>query len=145
MLDLRVIDWHPWRMEEALTNLGRYRDVPLEGFAKGPSPVWLAEKGLKILIQNALDTGAPILALEIRTDWDDCGEIISKLGIYGILPRDAPDLLRQDRRQIYTYFFNFHPYGDYDSPCPSGLARPRRGEEPLALPLTFPPPSHHLP
>jgi uncharacterized protein YutE (UPF0331/DUF86 family) len=109
MLDLRVIDWHPWRMEEALTNLGRYRDVPLEGFAKGPSPVWLAEKGLKILIQNALDTGAPILALEIRTDWDDCGEIISKLGIYGILPRDAPDLLRQDRRQIYTYFFNFHP------------------------------------
>jgi uncharacterized protein YutE (UPF0331/DUF86 family) len=71
MLDRQVIDQHLQKMEEALTNLGRYWDVPLEEFEKDLSLVWIAEKGLEILIQNVLDIGAHILASEIRTDWDD--------------------------------------------------------------------------
>jgi uncharacterized protein YutE (UPF0331/DUF86 family) len=71
MLDRQVIDQHLQKMEEALTNLGRYWDVPLEEFEKDLSLVWIAEKGLEILIQNVLDIGVHILASEIRTDWDD--------------------------------------------------------------------------
>jgi uncharacterized protein YutE (UPF0331/DUF86 family) len=78
-------------MGEALTNLGRYRDVPLEKIEQDLSLVWIAEKGLETLIQNAPDIGAHILASEVRTDWDDYGDIISKLGKYGILLRIFPN------------------------------------------------------
>jgi uncharacterized protein YutE (UPF0331/DUF86 family) len=88
MLDHRVIEVHLQNMEEALTNLARYRNLSLEEFRKDLSLIWIAKKGLEILIQNLLDIGAHILASEIKNDWDDYGEIILKLGHHGIIPVD---------------------------------------------------------
>ncbi len=86
MLDRQLIEAHMQNMEQALANLGRYRDLSLEEFRKDLSFVWIAEKGLEILIQNLLDIGAHILASQIKNDWDDYGEIILKLGHHGIIP-----------------------------------------------------------
>jgi uncharacterized protein YutE (UPF0331/DUF86 family) len=94
MLDRQIIEQPLQNMEEALTNLARYRDVPLEEFETDLSLVWIAEKGLEILIQNVLDIGAHILASEIRNDWDDYGEIILKLGKYGIIPKDFSERIQ---------------------------------------------------
>ena len=88
MFERQIIEQHLQNMEEALVNLGRYRDLPLEAFEKDLSLIWIAEKGLEILIQNVLDIGAHILAAAIRNDWDDYGEIILKLGQHGVIPRD---------------------------------------------------------
>ena len=86
MLDRQVIEAHLQNMEEALSNLSRYRDLSLQDFRKDLSLVWIAERGFEILIQNLLDIGAHILASEIKNDWDDYGEIILKLGHHGVLP-----------------------------------------------------------
>ncbi len=121
MLDSQVIEHHLLNMEEALANLGRYRNLSLEEFETDLSLIWIAEKGLEILIQNLLDIGAHLLASEIRNDWDDYGEIILKLGHHGILPRDFAEkihgmaglrniliheYLRVDARKIYDYLKN---------------------------------------
>jgi uncharacterized protein YutE (UPF0331/DUF86 family) len=94
MVDEQVIEQHLQNMEEALANLGRYRDLSLEEFEKDLSLIWIAEKGLQILIQNLLDIGAHLLASEIRNDWDDYGEIILKLGQHGIIPRDFSEKIQ---------------------------------------------------
>jgi uncharacterized protein YutE (UPF0331/DUF86 family) len=94
MVDEQVIEQHLQNMEEALANLGRYRDHSLEEFEKDLSLIWIAEKGLQILIQNLLDIGAHLLASEIRNDWDDYGEIILKLGQHGIIPRDFSEKIQ---------------------------------------------------
>ena len=67
MVDREVIEQHLQNMEEALANLKRYQHLPLEEFANDLSFVWIAEKGLEILIQNLLDIGAHLLASEIRS------------------------------------------------------------------------------
>jgi uncharacterized protein YutE (UPF0331/DUF86 family) len=94
MLDRHLIEQHLLTMEEALANLERYRDVSSEDFEKDLSLIWIAEKGLEILIQNLLDIGAHILASEIRNDWDDYKEIIRKLGLHGILPVDFAERIQ---------------------------------------------------
>lgn len=88
MVDKQVIEQHLQNMEEALANLSRYRNLSLEEFEKDLSLLWIAEKGLQILIQNLLDIGAHLLASEIRNDWDDYAEIILKLGQHRIIPKD---------------------------------------------------------
>ena len=88
MDDRQIIEQHLQNMEEALSNLMRYHDISLEEFEKDLSLIWIAEKGLEILIQNLLDIGAHLLASEIRNDWDDYGEIILKLGKHGVIPTD---------------------------------------------------------
>lgn len=118
MLERKIIERHLENMEEALANLGRYRNLPLEEFEKDLSLVWIAERGLTILIQNLLDIGAHILASEIRNDWDDYGEIILKLGTHGVIPEDFSksiqgmaglrnilihEYLRVDTRKIHEY------------------------------------------
>lgn len=94
MLDRQVIEAHLQNMEEALASLGRYRDLSLKDLRKDLSLVWIAEKGLQILIQNLLDIGAHVLASEIKNDWDDYGEIIIKLGHHGILPMDFSERIQ---------------------------------------------------
>ncbi len=94
MVDKQIIEQHLQNMEEALANLGRYRDLSLEEFEKDLSLIWIAEKGLQILIQNLLDIGAHLLASEIKNDWDDYGEIILKLGQHGIIPRDFSEKIQ---------------------------------------------------
>ena len=94
MLDRQVIEAHLQNMEEALTNLGRYQELSLEEFRKDLSLIWIAGKGLEILIQNLLDIGAHILASEIKNDWDDYGEIILKLGHHGIIPMDFSERIQ---------------------------------------------------
>jgi len=94
MLDRHIIEQHLLTMEEALANLERYRDLSSEDFEKDLSLIWIAEKGLEILIQNLLDIGAHILASEIRNDWDDYREIIRKLGLHGILPVDFAERIQ---------------------------------------------------
>ena len=94
MVDKQVIEQHLQNMEEALANLGRYRDLSLEEFERDLSLIWIAEKGLQILIQNLLDIGAHLLASEIKNDWDDYGEIILKLGQHGIIPRDFSEKIQ---------------------------------------------------
>jgi uncharacterized protein YutE (UPF0331/DUF86 family) len=94
MVDEQVIEQHLQNMEEALANLGRYRDLSLKEFEKDLSLIWIAEKGLQILIQNLLDIGAHLLASEIRNDWDDYGEIILKLGQHGIIPSDFSEKIQ---------------------------------------------------
>ena len=81
MFDRQVIEQHLLNMEDALANLGRYKNLSLEEFENDLSLIWIAERGLQILIQNVLDIGAHLLAAEIRNDWDDYGEIILKLFI----------------------------------------------------------------
>jgi len=88
MVDQPLIEKHLQNMEEALANLIRYQHLSLEEFEKDLSLIWIAEKGLEILIQNLLDIGAHLLASEIRNDWDDYGEIILKLGQHGVLPKE---------------------------------------------------------
>ncbi len=120
MVDRQVIEAHLQNMEEALANLGRYRNLSLEEFRKDLSLVWIVEKGLEILIQNLLDIGAHILASEIKTDWDDYREIILKLGHHGIIPMDFSEgiqgiglrniliheYLRVDVPKLYEYLKN---------------------------------------
>lgn len=86
MHDRPVIEAHLQNMEEALANLGRYRELSLEEFSRDLSFIWIVSKGLEILIQNLLDIGAHILASEIKNDWDDYSEIITKLGQHQIIP-----------------------------------------------------------
>ena len=88
MFDRQVIEQHLLNMEDALANLGRYKNLSLEEFENDLSLIWIAERGLQILIQNVLDIGAHLLAAEIRNDWDDYGEIILKLGQHGIIPKN---------------------------------------------------------
>jgi uncharacterized protein YutE (UPF0331/DUF86 family) len=121
MLDHPVIEAHLQNMEEALANLGRYRGLSLEAFGKDLSYIWIAAKGLEILIQNLLDIGAHILASEIKNDWDDYSEIITKLGQYGIIPEDfskqihgmaglrnilVHEYLRVDVNKLFNYMHN---------------------------------------
>jgi uncharacterized protein YutE (UPF0331/DUF86 family) len=121
MLDREVIETHLQNMEEALTNLGRYRTLTVEEIQEDLSLIWILEKGLEILIQNVLDIGAHILASEIRNDWDDYGEIILKLGHHRIVPMDFSrkiqgmaglrnilihEYLRVDVPRLYDYLQN---------------------------------------
>jgi uncharacterized protein YutE (UPF0331/DUF86 family) len=73
-------------MGVALNNLKRYQHLSREDFGKDLSYIWIAAKGLEILIQKLLDIGAHLLASEIKNDWDDYTEIISKLGHHDIIP-----------------------------------------------------------
>jgi uncharacterized protein YutE (UPF0331/DUF86 family) len=86
MLDRTIIETRLENMETALVNLKRYQHLTQEDFSKDLSFIWIAAKGLEILIQNLLDIGAHLLASEIKNDWDDYGEIILKLGQHGIIP-----------------------------------------------------------
>jgi uncharacterized protein YutE (UPF0331/DUF86 family) len=94
MLDRVLIEQHLLNMEEALRNLARYRALPFEEFEKDLSLHWVVERGLHILIQNLLDIGAHILASELQNDWDDYGEILSKLGQHGVLPGDFAESIK---------------------------------------------------
>lgn len=89
-----IIEQHLQNMDEALRNLSRYKEIPLADFEKDLSLVWIAEKGLEILIQNLLDVGAHILSSEIKNDWDDYGEIILKLGHHGVIPVEFAERIR---------------------------------------------------
>ncbi len=121
MLDRPVIEAHLQNMEEALTNLRRYKGLSLKEFSKDLSYIWIAAKGMEILIQNLLDIGAHILASEIKNDWDDYSEIIIKLGQYEIIPEDfaeqihgmaglrnilVHEYLRVDVKKLYDYLKN---------------------------------------
>ncbi len=86
MLDRTIIEARLENMETALVNLKRYQHLSLKDFNADLSFMWIAAKGLEILIQNLLDIGAHLLASEIKNDWDDYGEIILKLGQHGIIP-----------------------------------------------------------
>ena len=121
MVDRQLIEQHLQNMEEALANLRRYQHLSLEEFEKDLSLIWIAEKGLQILIQNLLDIGAHLLASEIRNDWDDYGEIIAKLGQHGIIPKGfsegikgmaglrnilVHEYLRVDVKKLYDFVEN---------------------------------------
>ena len=94
MVDRQVIEQHFQNIEGAMVNLRRYQHLSLEEFERDLSLIWIAEKGLEILIQNVLDIGAHLLASEIKNDWDDYGEIILKLGYHGIIPRDFSERIQ---------------------------------------------------
>ena len=94
MRDRPLIEQHLLNMEEALINLAQYRGLPFEAFEKDLSLRWVVERGLQILIQNLLDIGAHILASGLTNDWDDYGEIISKLGHHGVLPGDFAEKIK---------------------------------------------------
>ena len=121
MLDRPVVEVDLQNMEEALSNLGRHTGLSLEEFTSDLSYIWIAEKGLEILIQNLFDIGAHILASEVRNDWDDYGDIIVKLGQHGIIPMEFSEriqgmaglrniliheYLRVDIPRIYDYLQN---------------------------------------
>ena len=94
MLDREVIEQHLLNMEEALSNLNRYRGLSVEEFEQDLSLVWIAEKGWEIVIQDVLGIGAHILASQIRNDWDDYGDIIIKLGMHGVIPREFSERIQ---------------------------------------------------
>jgi uncharacterized protein YutE (UPF0331/DUF86 family) len=52
------------------------------------------EKGLEILAQNLLDIGAHVLASDLQNDWEDYGEIISKLGKHGVIPQQFSEEIK---------------------------------------------------
>ncbi len=94
MPDWEVIEQHIQNIEEALLHLHKYQSIPLEDFEKDLGLVWIAEKGLQILVQNLLDIGAHILASEVKNDWGDYGEIIIKLGKHGSIPQEFSDKIK---------------------------------------------------
>jgi len=89
-----IIEQHIQNMEEALAQLGKYRNISFNEFQKDLSLVWIVEKGLEILIQNLLDIGAHLLASEIKNDWEDYGEVILKLGKHGVIPQEFSDQIK---------------------------------------------------
>ncbi len=89
-----IIEQHIQNMEEALSQLGKYKNISFEEFQKDLSLIWIVEKGLEILIQNLLDIGAHLLASEIKNDWDDYGEVILKLGKHGVIPVEFSDRIK---------------------------------------------------
>jgi uncharacterized protein YutE (UPF0331/DUF86 family) len=94
MPNWEVIEQHIQNMEEALAQLGKYRNISFEEFRKDLSLIWIVEKGLEILIQNLLDIGAHLLASEIKNDWEDYGEVILKLGKHGVIPQEFVDQIK---------------------------------------------------
>ena len=66
MLDRTIIEARLENMETALVNLKRYQHLSLKDFNTDLSFMWIAAKGLEILIQNLLDIGAHLLASEIK-------------------------------------------------------------------------------
>jgi len=118
MTDWEIVEEHIQNMEEAITQLIKYRNIPMDEFEKDLSLIWVVEKGLEVLIQNLLDIGAHILASEIRNDWEDYGEVIIKLGKHGVIPQEFSDqikgmaglrniliheYLRVDRKKLIDY------------------------------------------
>jgi len=89
-----IIEQHIQNMEDALAQLGKYRNISFNEFQKDLSLVWIVEKGLEILIQNLLDIGAHLLASEIKNDWEDYGEVILKLGKHGVIPQEFSDQIK---------------------------------------------------
>lgn len=94
MSNWEIIEQHIQNMEEALAQLGKYRNISFNEFQKDLSLVWIVEKGLEILIQNLLDIGAHLLASEIKNDWEDYGEVILKLGKHGVIPQEFSDQIK---------------------------------------------------
>jgi uncharacterized protein YutE (UPF0331/DUF86 family) len=94
MPNWEIIEQHIQNMEEALAQLGKYRNISFNEFQKDLSLVWIVEKGLEILIQNLLDIGAHLLASEIKNDWEDYGEVILKMGKHGVIPREFSDQIK---------------------------------------------------
>lgn len=94
MPNWEIIEQHIQNMEEALAQLGKYRNISFNEFQKDLSLVWIVEKGLEILIQNLLDIGAHLLASEIKNDWEDYGEVILKLGKHGVIPQEFVDQIK---------------------------------------------------
>ena len=94
MPNWEIIEQHIQNMEEALAQLGKYRNISFNEFQKDLSLVWIVEKGLEILIQNLLDIGGHLLASEIKNDWEDYGEVILKLGNHGIVPQEFSDQIK---------------------------------------------------
>ena len=89
-----IIEQHIQNMEDALAQLGKYRNISFNEFQKDLSLVWIVEKGLEILIQNLLGIGAHLLASEIKNDWEDYGEVILKLGKHGVIPQEFSDQIK---------------------------------------------------
>jgi uncharacterized protein YutE (UPF0331/DUF86 family) len=94
MPNWEIIEQHIQNMEEALAQLGKYRNISFNEFQKDLSLVWIVEKGLEILIQNLLGIGAHLLASEIKNDWEDYGEVILKLGKHGVIPQEFSDQIK---------------------------------------------------
>jgi len=94
MTDWEVIEQHVENMEEALAQLRKYQNIPYEDFKRDLGLIWIVEKGLEILVQNLLDIGAHILSSELKNDWEDYGEIISKLGIHGVIPPEFSEQIK---------------------------------------------------
>jgi uncharacterized protein YutE (UPF0331/DUF86 family) len=94
MTDWEVIEQHVQNMEEALAQLRKYQNIPYEDFKRDLGLKWIVEKGLEILVQNLLDIGAHILSSELKNDWEDYGEIISKLGIHGVIPPEFSEQIK---------------------------------------------------
>jgi uncharacterized protein YutE (UPF0331/DUF86 family) len=94
MPNWEIIEQHIQNMEEALAQLGKYRNISFNEFQKDLSLVWIVEKGLEILIQNLLDIGAHLLASEIKNDWEDYGEVILKLGKHGVIPQEFVEQIK---------------------------------------------------
>ena len=94
MPNWEIIEQHIQKMEEALTELGKYGNISFEEFQRDLSLRWIVEKGLEILIQNLLDIGAHLLAFQIKNDWEDYGEVILKLGKHRVIPQVFSDRIK---------------------------------------------------
>jgi uncharacterized protein YutE (UPF0331/DUF86 family) len=95
MPNWEIIEQHIQNMEEALAQLSKYKNISLEEFQKDLGLIWIVEEGLEILIQNLLDMGGHLLASEIKNDWEDYGEVISKLGQHGIIPKEFSERIKE--------------------------------------------------
>ena len=94
MTDWEVIEQHIQNMEEALVQLRKYQNIPYGDFKRDLGLTWIVEKGLEILAQNLLDIGAHILSSDLQNDWEDYGEIISKLGKHGVIPQEFSEEIK---------------------------------------------------
>ncbi len=86
-LDLAVIRRHLLALDEAVQVLRSHQGRSLEELISDPEERWIAEHGLQLCAQNALDV-ATHLAASTGRDVPDYAGAIDRLAEMGILPHD---------------------------------------------------------
>jgi uncharacterized protein YutE (UPF0331/DUF86 family) len=86
------------RLAELQKNLKALQDLQPLGFEelfRSTEKIWAVEHGLQISIQIVLDIGNHLLAQRGENDINDYADILTRLGVVGILPLEFSLKIRQ--------------------------------------------------
>jgi uncharacterized protein YutE (UPF0331/DUF86 family) len=85
--DASVLRRHLAALRSAIDTLGRFRGQPVDALRSDRERLWIAERGLQLCAQNALDVAAH-LAASAGLDVPDYATAIDRLRELEILPAD---------------------------------------------------------